>query len=228
MKPITLPSAAGILFFLVASVSGQTLDSNTCIECHLAQDAPISTPAEVYEADVHTLAGLGCEVCHGGDPAEFDMEFSMDPTVGYIGVPEGQQIVEMCGQCHSDPEYMRRYNPNLITDQVDKYWTSGHGMALRAGNGDVATCVSCHSVHQIKRVGEPASAVYHANVAQTCGVCHSNAEMMARNGLTAVPVSQYMGSVHGIALLERGDTAAPTCNNCHGNHGAIPPELSSI
>jgi hypothetical protein len=34
--------------------------------------------------------------------------------------------------------------------------------------------------------------------------------------------------VHADALLERGDLSAPTCNDCHGNHGAAPPGLDSV
>lgn len=35
-------------------------------------------------------------------------------------------------------------------------------------------------------------------------------------------------SVHGKALLEGDDLSAPTCNDCHGNHGAVPPGVQSI
>lgn len=38
----------------------------------------------------------------------------------------------------------------------------------------------------------------------------------------------YAGSVHGQALIERSDTGAPACNDCHGNHGAAPPGAESI
>jgi predicted CXXCH cytochrome family protein len=41
-------------------------------------------------------------------------------------------------------------------------------------------------------------------------------------------LSQYRASVHGRALLERGDLGAPACNNCHGNHAAMPVGLSSV
>jgi predicted CXXCH cytochrome family protein len=34
--------------------------------------------------------------------------------------------------------------------------------------------------------------------------------------------------VHGKALLEKGDLGAPACNDCHGNHAAMPPAVSSI
>ena len=34
--------------------------------------------------------------------------------------------------------------------------------------------------------------------------------------------------MHGKALLDKGDLSAPTCNNCHGNHGAAPPQTGSV
>ena len=40
--------------------------------------------------------------------------------------------------------------------------------------------------------------------------------------------AQWHASVHGRALLEKGDLGAPTCNNCHGNHGAVPPAVGSV
>jgi hypothetical protein len=41
-------------------------------------------------------------------------------------------------------------------------------------------------------------------------------------------VADYNSSVHGQALLRKRDLAAPACNDCHGNHGAIPPQVKSI
>ena len=41
-------------------------------------------------------------------------------------------------------------------------------------------------------------------------------------------LAEYRNSVHGRALLEDGDFGAPACNDCHGNHAAMPPEISSI
>ncbi len=29
-------------------------------------------------------------------------------------------------------------------------------------------------------------------------------------------------------LLEKGDLSSPSCNDCHGNHGAVPPGVESI
>jgi predicted CXXCH cytochrome family protein len=41
-------------------------------------------------------------------------------------------------------------------------------------------------------------------------------------------LEEFEASVHGHALLERGDIGAPACNDCHGNHAAMPPEVASI
>jgi hypothetical protein len=108
--------------------------------------------------------------------------------------------------------------------------TSHHGQKLKSGVTDVATCIDCHSVHDIRRKGNPESPVYPTHVAETCSRCHSDPKRMQTNG-RSLPVDQYARwsrSVHAKALLEKGDLTAPTCNDCHGNHGATPPGLASI
>jgi len=47
-------------------------------------------------------------------------------------------------------------------------------------------------------------------------------------GLPTDQLTKYLRSVHGAALLERQDIAAPACNDCHGNHGATPPGVQSV
>ena len=213
---------------LVGVARSQASEESGCVGCHLEQDPPYSTPAETFESDVHGQAGFTCEVCHGGDPEAWDYDEAKDPARGFIGIPVGRQVVEVCGRCHADPDLIRRYNPNLPTDQIAKYWTSGHGKSLMQGNTEVAQCASCHGTHAIKRSNDPGSPVYHAEVAATCSQCHADRTQMRKFNLPADVVDQYRNSVHGVALLERGDLAAPTCNNCHGNHGAAPPEVRSI
>jgi predicted CXXCH cytochrome family protein len=40
--------------------------------------------------------------------------------------------------------------------------------------------------------------------------------------------TDWSSSVHANALLKRGDTSAPTCNTCHGSHGATPPGVTEV
>jgi len=76
--------------------------------------------------------------------------------------------------------------------------------------------------------------VHPQQIPYTCGGCHADPDHMAgylgRNG-KPLPTNQlelFETSVHGRALLERGDLGAPSCNDCHGNHAAMPPEVSSV
>jgi hypothetical protein len=201
---------------------------NTCIKCHLELEAEYKAPAEMIINDVHQKAGLSCAGCHGGDATAEEAEQAMDPAKSFIGVPKELEIPSFCARCHSDPAFMRKYNPSLPTDQLEKYWTSQHGMLIKKGDPKVAQCVSCHSVHQIRPAADPLSTVYAQNVPQTCAKCHADSSYMAHYKIPIDQYSSYKQSVHGQALLVNNDLGAPACNDCHGNHAAIPPGVSSI
>jgi predicted CXXCH cytochrome family protein len=77
-------------------------------------------------------------------------------------------------------------------------------------------------------VRDTRSPVAPPNVAATCGRCHGNSTLMGAFGHDASTPQQWAGSVHAGALMERGDLSAPTCNSCHGSHGAAPPGVTSV
>ena len=135
----------------------------------------------------------------------------------------------VCGRCHSDAEYMRQFNPALRVDQVAEYRSSTHGRRLAASDDpNVATCASCHVAHFIKPADDPASSVHPLRVAETCGSCHADPDLMEPYGHPTNQLDRYSESVHWKALAEKGDLSAPTCNDCHGNHGAAPPGISWV
>jgi hypothetical protein len=153
----------------------------------------------------------------------------MDPSAGYIGAPAAADVPQVCGRCHSDAAFMRRYNPALRVDQVAEYLTSVHGQRLfNAADTAVATCNSCHGAHGIRPASDPRSPVYPLNVADTCEGCHSDAEHMAPYGIPTDQGEKYRRSIHWETMSEGGDMSAPTCNDCHGNHGAAPPGVSWV
>ena len=47
-------------------------------------------------------------------------------------------------------------------------------------------------------------------------------------GISTRQAEDYEQSVHARALFEKKNLSAPVCNDCHGNHGAAPPEVTSI
>lgn len=202
---------------------------NQCIVCHLElDDETLTPPAALYASDIHVRADISCTGCHGGDATSDDAELAMSPARGFTGKPETADIPDLCGKCHSNEVTMKQYAPSLPTDQEEKYWTSRHGQALAGGDTEVATCVSCHGVHQIRQVSDPGSPVYATKLPGTCKTCHGDAELMQRHGLSSNQYAQYAQSVHGVALLEKGDVGAPACNDCHGSHGAQPPGLAAV
>jgi predicted CXXCH cytochrome family protein len=202
---------------------------DTCIDCHLELGndewgmPEAAEPALHFQDDIHFHKELSCANCHGGDPTAEDMFESMSEEAGFVGAPSRQELPEFCGKCHSNPEYMQSFNPLLPTDQVAKYYTSHHGKMLMEGNEKVAVCTDCHMTHGIKTGNDATSTVFPANIPSTCARCHADEEYMKDSGLPTDQYRLYSKSVHGVALLDRGDTAAPACNDCHGNHGANPP-----
>jgi hypothetical protein len=236
---------AAALIVAASAISGEETGppATSCTSCHGDEDlfgADLASIPARFHADVHGSVGLSCQDCHGGNPDPAladDMEGAMDPDhepSPYLGVPQRAGIPAFCGRCHSDPVFMRQFGPDPRVDQEREYWTSHHGKALSAGDTRVATCIDCHGVHGIHRVTDTEAAVYPTHVAETCGTCHSDPEHMAGTTLPdgrPIPVDQqarWVQSVHARALTERGDLSAPTCNDCHGNHGAAPPGVESV
>jgi hypothetical protein len=237
-----------IVFLLGPAVSPTAAQApepavTSCQACHSDPEWIGEESIEIvrrFHNDIHRERGLGCHSCHGGNPDPAladDMTGAMDPDFApnpYRGVPAKAEIPEFCGTCHSSFQFMRRFNPAARVDQVAEYWTSHHGQALRGGDTKVATCTDCHGVHGILRAANPDGPVYPTRVAQTCGTCHSDAAYMAgyrTAGGHPMPVDQvarWQRSVHANALFNKGDLTAPTCNDCHGNHGAAPPDVEDI
>jgi hypothetical protein len=231
-----------VLLLAARTAAAAEPHATSCTMCHAkAEVAGEGSPAivEHEQNGAHAAAGLSCHDCHGGNPdpalAEsldaMDEKFAANP---FRGAPKRADIPAFCGRCHSDPTVMKRFKPGARVDQEREYWTSRHGELLRHGDANVATCVDCHGTHGILPPADIDSPVHARRVAETCSRCHSDATRMAAYRLPdgrPLPVDQYVRwrrSVHAEFLLEREDRSAPTCNDCHGNHGAQPPGLESV
>jgi hypothetical protein len=200
---------------------------NNCISCHMEAEDD-SGPAHLFKQDIHAQNSISCFDCHGGDPALDDMD-AVRKSKGFRGAPKHLDIPTFCARCHADARYMHEHNPSLPTDQYDKYLTSTHGTRLTEKKDvKVATCVSCHTAHQIGNAKMPYSSTYPRNIPATCGHCHADASYMKEYGIPTDQLELYKRSVHGNALLVNGDLGAPACNGCHGNHGAAPPGVKSL
>jgi predicted CXXCH cytochrome family protein len=188
-------------------------------------------------SDVHFRKGLSCSGCHGGKPTDDTMSDEISKRWPAEGSRHSDRswIPEFCSRCHSDAGFMRGFNPTLPTDQLAKYKESKHGQVLlEKKDSRAAQCISCHGVHGIRNSKSRKSMVHAQRIPETCGACHADPKHMAgftKEDGTPLPTNQlaeYKTSVHGKALLEKGDLGAPACNACHGNHAAMPPKVESV
>jgi cytochrome b6 len=249
-------SAAHLATLLALDVDNKKMElvvADNCVVCHTNPDLPDQIlfrarpdkkdPFKHLEirdvvSDTHFRRGLMCSGCHGGKPTDTEMspEISARWPSEDARKKDRSWIPDFCARCHASSEFMRGFNPSLPVDQLAKYRTSKHGhLLLEKHDSKAAQCVSCHGVHGILGPDSPRSTVYAANVPATCGRCHADPAYMKgytlEDGTTPLPTNQlelYKKSVHGNAVLVKHEKGAPACNNCHGNHAALPPEIAHI
>jgi len=213
-----------VIVLLVVSVLAAAETQNACVNCHAKLEGSLKVTAE--QADVHGHKGMSCDICHGGNTQ--DEARAKAAGSGFRGHISREQIPQLCGSCHADVTYMKRFNPSLRTDQLAQYHTSVHGIQFAKGDTHVAICTDCHGAHDIRPSSDRRSPVHPLNVAQTCQRCHADATLMKSYRIVATQYSDYTSSVHHQAMVERGDLSAPTCSTCHGSHGAVPPGAGSV
>lgn len=119
-----------------------------------------------------------------------------------------------CASCHSDIAE-KHPDDNVAAKPVDchrcherqteSYGSSVHGLALKAGRADAATCRDCHDSHDVLPPTSPLSPLHVSNQAKTCGQCHDQ------------EAKDLAASVHGKAAAT-GVREAPTCTDCHSEH----------
>ncbi|MCG8606190.1 hypothetical protein MJD09_14540 [bacterium] len=170
------------------------------VDCGMCHDDAV----EAYQSSVHgtakeidSLHAASCVDCHG--------KHDILPTAEPDSRVHPLNLASTCARCHADPNFTKTYDIP-VSDPLAAYRNSVHGIALMSEkNLNAATCVSCHGLHGIRSLSDPASPIHWRNVSETCGQCH--AEQLA----------EYSASVHWKAAL-RGVRQSPICTDCHGEH----------
>jgi cytochrome b subunit of formate dehydrogenase len=175
-----------------------------CRDCH--EDA-----SEQYQA--HGRAARGtcadmphCSDCHG--------DHDVLPSSVKRSKVHPVNLPHTCGECHENLDITTKYDI-LIDHPIQIYETSVHGQATKGGVYVAATCNDCHSTggtaHKILSPGSIESSINHFNIPFTCGKCHKGIE------------NDFWEGIHG-KLVARGETDAPVCTDCHGEHGILSPD----
>jgi hypothetical protein len=202
--------ASGVIL-LMRPATSYALDENKCLACHGNPSffingtgtQKISLYVDQSALDTSAHRYIDCVSCH---PTRTTYPHPNDTPL------TKQALAQKCGTCH-------QYEYKL-------HLTSIHGQQLALGNNDVATCADCHSddgnPHNVKRVLQPDSSTFTKSIADTCGKCHNNQQLMASYGILENVYQTYMRSFHGKATLlastELTQLDKATCISCHGAH----------
>jgi len=141
-----------------------------------------------------------CKDCHGYH--DISPVKNLKSKVAPINIPY------LCGQCHKEgsPVQLQRNIPQ--THILENYTESIHGEALlKKGLVVTATCISCHTSHEILPHTDSRSSIARKNIAATCAKCHAEIELVHRKVIKG-------------ALWEKEASVLPACVDCHQPHKA--------
>jgi hypothetical protein len=93
----------------------------------------------------------------------------------------------------------------------EKTMDSIHSRVAEAGNLEAPVCTDCHGAHYVSSPNQPRSLV-----STTCGKCHTEIHQ------------EYLGSVHGKALIDENNPDVPVCTDCHGVHNIQDPRTAEF
>jgi formate dehydrogenase gamma subunit len=169
-----------------------------------------------FQSHASALKDSDCLDCHG-DNTLFKTNSAGKAISLFVDAAKlklSAHKTNFCISCHADvtakhPDDNKILLPvNCATcheRQTESYNASVHGLALKAGHPDAATCRDCHDSHDLIANNSPTSPLYFTRQAETCGKCH------------AQEVKDWAASVHGKAMAA-GKRDAPTCTDCHSEH----------
>ncbi len=218
--------------------SGMAIAPEVCLECHDDVVTPVA-----YGASVH--GKNACTSCHTA-VTSLDQHMSGDvmpeepkcvrchkkeTSEHYSSVHKLNEV--SCADCHDDIHthtYWKGDKTKVIAkctgchDDHEDYIDSSHGKAVMAGNSDSAACHDCHGLHKIEQLGDPNSHINREFHTKVCLKCHSDKEMMERNGVFSVAVSTYMSSYHGKNFKLGSPDKVAGCSDCHTAHNVLPKD----
>ena len=223
----TLPGSEGLDLHVDHKILlNSTHAKVACIQCHTGATPSHQRPCDtipsrvdcsichaeevtLFEHSVHgRLKDQGdvdapdCKSCHLGPQGNHNIQKHSDPT----SPTHVRNIPDLCGRCHDDGGVADKRYEGSQHSMVANYKQSVHGMALTtSGLVVTATCVDCHSTHDILPSAEVGSTVHRANVSDTCAKCHEGIDRTFRQ------------SIHFTGESKDGHHL-PMCNDCHSSH----------
>ncbi len=191
----------------------------SCVDCHeditelpheekLKQPDCSSCHDDVMDEYMKSIHGIAWEENHQDAPMCWDCHsahyvYPSDDSLSTLFILNQPKV---CAPCHSNPEIIKKYNIP-ISRPCEMYKTSVHfKAALEKACLHSARCTDCHGGHDIQPSVMLNSKTNRMKTPETCSKCHPDI------------YEDFINSVHGKGLLA-GVRDAPTCTDCHTEHG---------
>lgn len=188
--------------YVVNNLKDHRLKNNNLIkaDCYLCH----ADIAKEHRESIHGIslaAGMNeaaqCWSCHGSH--------SINKISSEASTVSSTKLITTCGKCHDDPSFTEKH-ASTIKQPSKMYALSVHGKLVASGRKDAPTCATCHGIHDIKNRIQTGSKISAIGLPNTCKNCHKEI------------TEEYEQSIHWIAV-KKGVRNAPTCNDCHSEHG---------
>ncbi len=151
------------LIICVVNAHADQKRQNACITCHESLGGELAKPVLDWKGSVHQQNGVTCDNCHGGNAdvsvgnikqlsqqeLAAQKALAMSKSHGFVGIPDGKAMFDMCKQCHSV--------------SVNRYENSIMGEAYLNKKGG-PSCVTCHNAHNNSMPDVP----------KACESCHKD------------------------------------------------------
>ena len=205
-----------------------SLDNSICESCHSGKHGKLDVAGadgakralravdpDKFGKSVH--AKLQCLACHS-NITELTVPHKKGPTKA----PD-------CAQCHQDLwEKAKAAGTNgktsrleTVARNIEAYKKSFHAGEDKNHPGQPkAVCTQCHDTHAFAVPADknsPEYATWRSQIPKLCGeACHEE------------QLDAYKESVHGKAVLEKGNVKAANCTSCHTTHEITNTSLVSF
>ncbi|MEW6647646.1 MAG: cytochrome C [Pseudomonadota bacterium] len=159
---------------------------------------------EQIEASVH--GEQRCNSCH--------------TTISRVPHREAPEVIVGCVECHRSTWEKHKNDPSgeherlkVVIEQIDSFMGSVHAQPSKLDESRTnATCYDCHDAHTVGKLGTQQREENRLKNPELCGSCHEK------------QLNEYRTSDHGKAVLEKKDSKAAVCSDCHTTHAITSPE----
>ncbi len=194
------------------------LDNASCLSCHDGKKGKIEVPGKEGEkrplaAVDHgkfaksTHSGMQCVACHKeiSDAQENHVKAKDVKPANCVSCHEA-----LWEQAKKDGQTAAKERLGLVVDNIAAYKKSIHARPDKDDpSKPMASCEDCHSSHSfaVPAKGTARRPAWHKEIPKTCGEkCHED------------QFESYTASIHGEEVLDKSNTKAAVCTDCHSSH----------